>query len=139
MKPISVELFVLLLTAVWTVLLVVPPFVARSLSPKGLVWGLSNRDSHFQNAKPWYGRAIRAHLNMLENLAPFAVLVIVAHLTGVQNEWTMWAAIGFLAMRVLHAICYIGGLTPWRTHAFNLSLICLAVFVIQIFLHTTIT
>ena len=30
----------------------------------------------------WIGRAKRAHLNMIENLLPFAALVLVAHVTG---------------------------------------------------------
>ena len=29
----------------------------------------------------WVGRTARAHLNLVENLAPFAILVLVAHVT----------------------------------------------------------
>lgn len=40
----------------------------------------------------WQGRARRAHLNMLENLPLFAVLVLVAHAAGEANATTALGA-----------------------------------------------
>ena len=40
----------------------------------------------------WAERAKRAHINMAENLAPFAALVLVAHVTGAANATTAMGA-----------------------------------------------
>ena len=132
--PLSFEIVILLATTVWTVSLTIPPLVARIMTPKGISWGLGNRD-YETNLPAWHGRAQRAHRNMIENLAPFAVIIIVAQLGGVSNEWTQGGAIAFLVFRILHAVCYIAGLTPWRTHVFNLSLTAEIVILYQIFQH----
>jgi uncharacterized MAPEG superfamily protein len=59
---------------------------------------------------PWVHRAFRAHQNMLEQFLPFAVIVIVAHLVNVSNSITVWCAIIFFWLRVVHAI---GMITAW--------------------------
>jgi len=132
--PVTFELIILLVTTVWTLSLALPPFVARLMTPKGLTWGLSNRD-YEPSLPPWHARSNRAHSNMVENLTPFAIIIVVAHIAGVSNDWTQGGALGFLVLRILHAICYIGGLTPWRTHAFNLSLVAEGIILSQILLH----
>lgn len=43
----------------------------------------------------WVSRAKKAHYNAIENLIPFAALVIVAHLAGAANEATTAAAIAY--------------------------------------------
>ncbi len=57
-------------------------------------------------------RAQRAHMNLVENLAPFAILVLVAHLTGSANETTMLGARLFFWARVVQAAVHIFGV-PW--------------------------
>lgn len=57
----------------------------------------------------WVQRAYRAHLNLLEQAMPFAVVVIVAHLAGVSNVVTVWASAAFFALRVVHAAGMIMG------------------------------
>ena len=52
--------------------------------PGGLAWGFGNRDKPLE-LPPWAARAKRAHANLVENLAPFAVLVLVAHVAGKGN------------------------------------------------------
>ena len=75
---------------------------------------------------PWVHRAHRAHLNMIETLAPFAVVVLVAHLAGVSNAATVWAAIAFFWLRVAHAVGMISGLAgfPIRPILFTASWLC---------------
>ncbi|MGQ0558864.1 MAG: MAPEG family protein [Sphingosinicella sp.] len=60
----------------------------------------------------WAGRARRAHLNMLESLAIFAILVLVVHVTGKANEVTAFGATLFFWGRLVYAIVYLAGL-PW--------------------------
>ena len=67
----------------------------------------------------WAGRAQRAHLNMLENLILFAILVLVAHAAGIRNGMTLMGAQLFFWGRLAHAVLYIAGI-PWaRTAAWG--------------------
>ena len=69
----------------------------------------------------WAGRARRAHLNMLESLAIFAVVVLVAHVAGRANETTALGATLFFWGRVAYAVIYVAGL-PWlRTVVWTVS------------------
>lgn len=111
---------------VWTALLclVLPAvyLVGRVGTPGGLAWGLGNRDTPFE-APPWTGRALRAHANLVENLAPFAILVLVAHLTGRAGPTTALGATVFFWSRVAHAAVYTAGLVGVRTAAFIAGLV----------------
>ncbi len=60
---------------------------------------------------PWVHRAHRAHLNLLEQFLPFAVLVLVIDSLGAYSALTYWAALIFLILRVGHAIGMISGRT----------------------------
>jgi len=71
----------------------------------------------------WAGRAQRAHLNMLENLILFAILVLVAHAAGIRNGMTLMGAQLFFWGRLAHAVLYIAGITWARTAAWCVSVI----------------
>ena len=80
----------------------------------------------------WAGRAQRAHINMLESLILFAVLVLVAQITGVRNSMTLLGAQLFFWGRVAHAIVYIAGI-PWlRTAAWGVSVVGLILIFLQV-------
>ena len=80
----------------------------------------------------WAGRAQRAHLNMLESLILFAVLVFVAQLAGVHNPMTLLGAQLFFWGRVAHAVFYIAGI-PWvRTAAWGVSVVGLVLIFVQL-------
>ena len=66
----------------------------------------------------WADRAKRAHYNAIENLAPFAALVLVAHIAGEANATTATAAIVFFWARVVHYVGHISGAPYIRTLAF---------------------
>ncbi len=74
----------------------------------------------------WVQRAHRAHLNLIEQFVPFAVVVLVAHLAGVSNAVTVWAAAGFFFLRVAHAAGMIGGWArmPVRPALFTAAWLC---------------
>lgn len=66
----------------------------------------------------WAQRLHRAHLNMGENLAPFAVLVIVAQMTGAANELTALGARMFFWSRIVQIAGHTAAI-PWvRTLGF---------------------
>jgi uncharacterized MAPEG superfamily protein len=98
----------------------------------GLVAAAGNR----HNAPPlegWAERARRAHLNMLENLVLFAILVVAASITGKINATTSLGAELFFWGRVAYAPIYIVGI-PWlRTAAFGVSIVGMIMIFTQLF------
>ena len=84
-------------------------------------WGLVDAVGYPESppAVPeWSARTQKAHANLVENLAPFAALVVVAHLAGVANEMTALGATIFFWARVVHPLAYMFAI-PWvRTFAF---------------------
>ncbi len=107
-----------------SLLAVVLAFVgaAALILQRGLRYGFGNRD-HPEPLSPWGERALRAHRNMLENLPPFAALVLVGQVAGVANEATAWGAMLFFWGRLAHAVIYIAGVPYLRTVAFGVALI----------------
>jgi uncharacterized MAPEG superfamily protein len=78
---------------------------------------------------PWAERLKKAHYNAIENLVPFAALVLVAHAIGVGNEATAAAAAAYFWARIVHALCFTFAI-PWlRTLSFAvawLGMLCIA-------------
>jgi uncharacterized MAPEG superfamily protein len=121
---------------VWTGLLCLGlPYVylvSRVTTPGGLEWGFGNREQPF--AFPaWANRAERAHRNLLENLAPFAILVLVAHIAGKANATTALGATLFFWGRVAHAAVYTAGIVYVRTLAFGVAFIGELMIFLQLF------
>jgi uncharacterized MAPEG superfamily protein len=81
----------------------------------------------------WAGRARRAHFNLLESLAVFAIVVLVAHVAGKANETTALGAALFFWGRVAYAIIYLAGV-PWlRTAAWAVSIAGILLIFSQLF------
>ena len=126
MSTLSTDLWMLLASTAWCVSLTAPLMVGRVLTPGGTRWGVGNRHDPFVGPQ-WVERAQRAHMNMVENLTPFAVLVLLAHVTGRADALTAAACVAFLVLRVAHGVSYMLGLVPWRTVAHTGSVGALAV------------
>jgi uncharacterized MAPEG superfamily protein len=71
----------------------------------------------------WGRRAHRAYLNAVECFAPFAALVIVAHLAGKSNAMTGFWTISFFWLRLTHAAVYWLAIPFVRTLVFTLSFV----------------
>ncbi|MEM7469833.1 MAG: MAPEG family protein [Pseudomonadota bacterium] len=91
-------------------------------------------DPSFQ--RPWVHRAYRAHLNLLEQFLPFAVIVLLLDRVGGFYAVTYWTCIAFLWLRVAHAVGYTTGWTrfPARPIIFTLGWICVLVLASQVFM-----
>ncbi|UWR21463.1 MAPEG family protein [Sulfitobacter sp. S190] len=79
------------------------------------------------NALPaWVHRAHRAHLNLLEQFVPFAVLVLLLDRVDGFTALTYWTAIAFFWIRVAHAVGMISGTArmPLRPILFTLGWVC---------------
>jgi uncharacterized MAPEG superfamily protein len=113
----TTDLTMLVWTALLCVAMPVTYLVGRTLAPGGTRWGFGNRDTVLE-VPAWTSRAYRAHMNLLENLAPFAILVLVAHVTGRANATTALGATIFFWARVAYAAVYIAGIIGLRTAVF---------------------
>ena len=107
---------------VWSaVLCLVTPYpgVSALLTtvPGGWGWGFGNRDSTI-DVPAWILRGRRAHANLVENLIPFACLVLVAHVAGKANAMTALAAQLFFWSRVVYLLVYLAGIPYLRTLVF---------------------
>jgi uncharacterized MAPEG superfamily protein len=112
----TAELFYLALTAGLALILWVPYVVARIFC-----WGIADAAGYPTDPPElpgWARRGQRAHLNLLENLAPFAALVMVAQAVDVHSANTVLGAALFFWARVAHALVFILGVAYLRTLAF---------------------
>ncbi|MGL6210525.1 MAG: MAPEG family protein [Paracoccaceae bacterium] len=82
----------------------------------------------------WVQRANRAHLNLLEQAMPFAVLVLLAHQLSVTSTATVIACWTFAALRLTHAIGMTTGTLrlPGRPIVFTLAWVCILVLGVEI-------
>lgn len=81
----------------------------------------------------WALRAQRAHVNMLESLVIFAVLVLIAFTTDRLNETTALGSQIFFWGRVAYALVYLAGV-PWvRTLVWAVSMVGLLMILSQLF------
>lgn len=81
-----------------------------------------NRDA-YPTATGVAGRIARAHANLMESLAPFAIAVIAAQIMHVSTPLTVASAGMFFAARVIHAGSYLLGITVLRSAAFYAGLV----------------
>jgi uncharacterized MAPEG superfamily protein len=92
------------------------------------------RPPDHRQLKPWVHRSLRAHQNLLEQFAPFAVIVLVAAVTRVSTPVTVACSITFFWLRVAHAIGMISGLArlPLRPMIYVAAWIVMWVFAWQV-------
>jgi uncharacterized MAPEG superfamily protein len=136
----TTELFWLMLTAILAASLWIPFVVGVNTTPYA---NENEADDFFvrppDHARmvPWVHRAFRAHQNLLEQFAPFAVIVIVGHLLKVSTPVTAWCAILFFWLRVAHAVGMITAWArlPWRPLIFTAGWLVTIVFAAQILLY----
>ena len=126
----SVELEMLVWVSTLTLLMWVP-YVLSGIINDGLVASLKWQGDEKQRFL-WAEWAKRAHYNSIENLIPFAIIVIIAHLTNISNEVTTSAATAYFWLRAIHYIFYTAGISFMRTLAFIGSWLAQICIVFQI-------
>ena len=122
----TVELEMLAWVAGLTLLLW-PPYIIAHIMNVGLLPALTYK-ADGTPLPAWAERAKCAHRNAVENLAPFAAIVIVAHLAGVSNDATVAAAVAYFWFRIAHTGVYIFNVPFGRTLTFAgswLSQLCI--------------
>ena len=116
----NVELQYLLLTAILTGVLWIPVVIGY-VKMRGLLTPEDYRSAPTSELPDWVNRANRAHLNAVENFAPFAAVVLIAQLMDVSNALTVKCAAIFFFARLAHALIHLSGIgfMMARTIAFN--------------------
>ncbi len=126
MEPtLSTELAIVIWLAVFAASLWIPYIIGVNMYPQEGVDDFA-RPPPLTGFPDWVHRAHRAHLNLLEQLLPFALLVLVVDRLGAYSALTYWAALAFLALRMIHAAGMISGLArfPVRPILFTGGWIC---------------
>ena len=114
------DLKYLAFTAILTASLWIPYIVAQVMT-NGFLTPPNYVDPAPRPIPLWGKRADRAYLNAVEAFAPFAAIVIVAHLTGKADGMTAFWAAWFFWMRLAHAVVYLTAIPYVRTLAFTLG------------------
>ena len=117
----TIDLWMLVFSAVLCMAIPYAATIGLSRIPGGMAWGIGNRDTPF-SVPSWIERTRRAHANMVENLAPFACLVLVAHVAGKADATTALGSQMFFVARVAHAGIYIVGIPTVRSLAFGVGI-----------------
>lgn len=113
----------------WTALLTAAlwiPYVVTQVRTNGPLKPQNYVDPAPRPVPEFGRRANRAHLNAVESLAPFAVLVLIVHVTGKSNATTAFWAASFFWLRLAHAAVYLLGVPYVRTIVFTLGFVATA-------------
>ncbi len=129
----TTDLYVLLGLGLLAFALQMLPGTSRVAGPKGLAWGIGNREDP-PPLPPWAARMQRAHANLMENLPHYVIVVLVAQLSGHAGDVTATACLVYLGARVAHAVTYSAGITYVRTIAFYAGVAAEIAIVTQIFI-----
>ena len=119
------ELSYLAYTAILTASLWIPYVVAQTVT-NGPLRQVNYVDPAQRPLPLWGRRADRAYLNAVESFAPFAALVIIAHVSGRATAMTVFWAMCFFWLRVTHAVVYLLGIPYVRTLVFTLGFVAVA-------------
>ena len=112
----TTELAMLTWVTALTILLWIPYILAHIMNV-GLLPTLTYQ-SDGTPLPAWAARAKKAHANAIENLVPFAVLVLVAHQLDISNIATTSAAVAYFWLRLAHFITYTANVPFGRTVTF---------------------
>ena len=121
----STDLTYLALTAMLTAALWIP-YVVCQVATNGFLQPPNYVDPTPRPVPLWGKRADRTYLNAVETFAPFAALVIVAHVAGKANAMTAFWATCFFWLRAAHAVVYLFAIPYVRTLIFTLGFVSVA-------------
>ena len=126
------ELFTLVALAL--LCLVLPPIYGTARSRQVGLRGLIGNREDLPEPEGLAGRGLRAHQNLVENLLPFAIVVLAARAMSVSNQMTVVCAWLFFAARLVHAASYLAGITVVRTLAYGVGAVATFLFLLQLFI-----
>ena len=127
------ELLYLLLTAILTGVLWIPVVIGYA-SARGPLTPATYKVASTSPLPHWVNRANRAHLNAVENIAPFAAVVLIAQAIGYSTALTAICAAVYFYARLAHAVIHISGfgLFMARTVSFTVAWIAFITFAVAL-------
>lgn len=128
----TIELKWLALSAIFTTLMWLP-YILNLIAVRGIMDAMG----YPQNPQPmaaWAQRLKFAHYNAIENLVPFAVLVLIAHVSNIHSPLTAVACIVYFWARLVYTIIYTAGISVARTLVFAISWLCILAMAAAIFM-----
>ena len=133
----TTELFYLLLTAILTGVLWIPVVIGY-VSSRGPLKPSDYKVAPSAPLPAWVNRANRAHINAVENLVPFATVVLIAHAAGVSDSITQNSAAVYFYARAAHAPIHISGFSHFRarTVLFTVAWVAFVAFAIELLRRT---
>lgn len=133
MTDFPTELGILTCLMILAASLWIPYIVGVTRDPAGA--DNFTRPGDLSQLRPWVHRAHRAHLNLLEQAIPFAILVLLLDRLDGFTALTYWTAIAFFWLRVIHAAGMISGYArmPLRPIIFTLGWVCCLIMAYAVF------
>jgi uncharacterized MAPEG superfamily protein len=132
MAMMKAELFWLTLTTVLTGLLWVPYILDRA-AVRGLMGAMDNPSPRAKPQSSWAVRLMNTHINQVENLVVFGILVLVLDALAISTPLTVLACAVFFWTRLAYVVIYTLGIRVLRTLAFTVGFLAEAVLVLAIF------
>jgi uncharacterized MAPEG superfamily protein len=129
----TTELMYLLLTAILTGVLWIPVVIGYVMS-RGPLKPADYKVAPTSPLPDWVNRANRAHVNAVENLVPFAAVVLIAHAAQVSTAVTANAAAVYFYARAAHAVVHITGFSHFfaRTVLFTVAWLAFMAFAVEL-------
>lgn len=119
-NTLTTELFWLTMTITMTALMWVPYIINRVIE-QGMGQAILDPQGDKTTRFDWARRMMQAHYNSIENLALFAPLVLILHVTKMSTEYTTMACIVYFYARLAHYLLYSFGVPGLRTPAFAIG------------------
>jgi len=119
-NTLTTELFWLTMTITMTALMWVPYIINRVIE-QGMGQAILDPQGDKTTRFNWARRMMQSHYNSIENLALFAPLVLILHVTKMSTEYTTMACIVYFYARLAHYLLYSFGVPGLRTPAFAIG------------------
>lgn len=105
-------------------LLIYFPFLAVAFARIGVGYDYYAPRAMFEKLPPYAQRATWAHQNSFEAFPIFAAAALMAYVTGVNSPISAWAALSFIAARLLYSVFYISNIPLLRSLMYAIGLVC---------------
>jgi uncharacterized MAPEG superfamily protein len=102
-------------------LLIYLPFLLVAYARVRIGYDISAPRAMFDKLPPYAQRATWAHQNSFEAFMVFAAAALMAYVTGVNSSTAVWAAIAFVAARLLYSVFYILNIPLLRSLMFGIG------------------
>jgi len=132
MPMMKAELFWLTLTTVLTGLVWLP-YILDRVAVRGLMTTLDNPSPRHKPQSGWAVRLMNAHINQVENLVVFGILVLVLDALAISTPKTVLACMVFFWARLAYVVIYTMGIPVLRTLAWFVGFLAEVALVLAIF------